>query len=304
MPRTARQKSFDSIYHVMIKSVGDTTLYKEDEDKDTFMEFLKRYKDIFLFKIYAFCLMDNHAHFIIDSNGADISKFMHVINQCYAQYYNKKYDRHGHVFADRFKSIIVDDDAYLVTLSGYIHKNPEDIKKFHNRIHEYPYSSLGIYLGLSKDKYNILDPYFVLAQFSYDIKRARELYIKFVGKCNDPKMKEIVEFEGDGSEYRSERKILVRDFAPQKVLEFVANYAGAITLDMFHIKGKKESKDYRALCIFLMRSLCNLSCKEICAFAGNITASQVSHLCAHGFSLFKNNEKYKNIISDFIKSAC
>lgn len=302
MPRTARKKSYDSIYHVMVKSVGDTPLFRKDEDKDKFMNILKHYKEIFLFKVYAFCLMDTHAHFLIDANGADISKFMHGINQSYAQYYNKKYERCGHVFADRFKSIIVDNDAYLVTLSGYIHKNPKDLKNFSNNIEDYPYSSLGIYLGLKKDTYKIIDPYFVLTQFSYDIKKARELYVKFVGKCNDPKMKKVVEFENDGSEYRNERKILVRNFIPQQILEFVANYADNITPDVFHLKGIKRTKEYKAVCILLMRSLCNMGYKQICELAGNITISQVSHLCSQGFNIIKNDLRYKNIVSDFLKT--
>ena len=60
--------------------------------------------------------MDNHAHLLIDANGADISKVMHGINFSYAMYFNKKYEREGHLFKDRFKSKIVDDDRYLKTV--------------------------------------------------------------------------------------------------------------------------------------------------------------------------------------------
>ncbi|MCX7885232.1 MAG: transposase [Caloramator sp.] len=303
MPRTARIKSEDSIYHIMIRSVGDTILFRNNEDKDTLLEILRHYKNIFLFKIYAYCLMDTHAHFLIDANGADVSKFMHSINQCYAQYYNKKYERRGHVFADRFKSIIVDNDAYLVTLSGYIHKNPTDIKNYKDNIENYPYSSLGIYLGLKKDTYGIVDSYFVLSQFSNDIKKARELYVRFIGKCNDKKMKAIVEFEHDGSAYRSERKILVRNLSPNAVLQFLANYCKSVTPDIFHIKGKKGAKEFRGVAILLMRSLCNISYKEICALAGNITISQASNLCSFGFNVIKSNKKYQSIIKDLINAA-
>ncbi|WDC83583.1 transposase [Caloramator sp. mosi_1] len=58
--------------------------------------------------------MDNHAHFIIDANGADISKIMHFINYKYAMWFNKRYSRHGHLFQDRFKSKIVKDERYLL----------------------------------------------------------------------------------------------------------------------------------------------------------------------------------------------
>ena len=84
MPRTARRKSCDSIYHIMVKSVGDSKLFKIDDDKEMYLGIIKKYQNIFNFKVYAYCLMDNHAHFMIDSNGSDISKFMQRINQSYA----------------------------------------------------------------------------------------------------------------------------------------------------------------------------------------------------------------------------
>ncbi|SKB00761.1 hypothetical protein SAMN05443428_1497 [Caloramator quimbayensis] len=111
------------------------------------------------------------------------------------------------------------------------------------------------------------------------------------------------EFENDGSQYRSERRILVRNLSPKAVLQFVANYCESVNPDIFHIKGKKEAKEFRGVAILLMRSLCNINYKEICALAGNITISQASNLCSFGFNVIKNNKKYQNIIEDFIKAA-
>src|SRR6056297_3648075 len=99
MPRTARIKSGDSIYHIMVKSVGGTNLFRSDMDKDMYLGIIKKYQKIFDFKVYAYCLMDTHGHFMIDSNGSDVSKFMHRINQSYAQRYNRRYKRSGHLFA-------------------------------------------------------------------------------------------------------------------------------------------------------------------------------------------------------------
>jgi putative transposase len=65
---------------------------------------------------------------IIDANGADISKVMHGINQCYSQYINYRQKRHGHVFQDRFKSKVVDSKNYLFSLSAYIHNNLTELK--------------------------------------------------------------------------------------------------------------------------------------------------------------------------------
>lgn len=299
MPRCARVKTLDSVFHVMVRSVGDIPLFKNDDDKDYYLEKVKKYKETFLFKIYAYCLMDTHAHFIIDSNGADISRFMHVINQCYAQYYNKVHKRHGHLFGDRFKSIIVEDDAYIITLSGYIHKNASDLKNYKGRVEEYPYSTLGIYLGINKDEFKMVDVDFIMGCFGKDVHKARIAYSSFVDKCIDPKMKEIVEFKNEKSEYRSERTLLVRDYDPVKIAEFVAKYTGN-NPEGLHVKNTRRNKDFKALSILLMRSLCNYSYKDICALAGNLTISQASRLSMFGYEISQNDERYKNIISNFI----
>lgn len=286
----------------MVRSVGDIPLFKNDEDKEFFLGLIKKYKDMFLFKVYAYCLMDTHGHLEIDSNGADISKFMQSINLCYATYYNKKYNRHGHVFADRFKSFIVGSEAYLITLTGYIHKNPSDINGYESAIEEYRYSSLGIYLGLFNDKYNIVDTSFVMQYFSSNSARARELYAMLVNACEDPKMKEIVEFKNEASEYRSERKILVRDFTPKQIIEFVSRFTENEPDDI-HIKKSKKTKDFRSVCALLMRTLCDFTYKEICEFMGNITISQASRLSHMGIDVIKQNTIYQNIISKLINES-
>jgi REP element-mobilizing transposase RayT len=104
----------------MVRSISDVPLFRDDNDKDKYLLFIQKYQKKLGFKVYAYCLMTTHGHLIIDANGADISKVMHGINQCYAQYFNFRHKRHGHVFQDRFKSKVVDSEEYLFTLSAYI----------------------------------------------------------------------------------------------------------------------------------------------------------------------------------------
>lgn len=127
IPRTARVKSPAGIYHIMIRSISDTPLFKNDIDKNKYLELIRKNQNIFLFKMYSYCLMTTHAHFIIDSAGADVSKFMKAINLSYAIYFNKKYNRHGHLFQGRFKSKLITNDKYLIMLSAYIHSNVKDL---------------------------------------------------------------------------------------------------------------------------------------------------------------------------------
>jgi putative transposase len=300
MPRTARIKSFDSIYHIMVRSISDFPLYREDADKDKYLSLIKRYQDTFGYKVYAYCIMTTHGHLVIDANGADISKIMHGINQCYAQYFNRKYKRHGHVFQDRFKSKIVKDERYLINLSAYIHNNPVDIDEYSNCLEKYEYSTLGMYLGIRSDIFNITDKAFVMQIFSNNSETARKKYLKFVYKCNNEAVIENVEFSNEKAEYRSCRTILARDYTPEDIMEFIAGCTG-IEKDKIHIKYRKNMTESRALCVFLMRCFCNFTYRDICRVIGSLTQSRVSKLCSIGLETIYRKENYKNLAEMFLK---
>ena len=181
MPRAARLKVTNGIYHVMVKSISDVDLFRDDADKVKYISFLEKYKAKFNFKIYGFCLMDNHGHIIIATNEeSDISSIMHCVNVCYAMYYNRKYQREGHLFRDRFKSKLVKSDRYLIVLSLYIHNNPKDIPGFNTHIDKYPFSSLRAYLSPKKDLYKITDSGLVLSYFSENISKAIKKYVELL----------------------------------------------------------------------------------------------------------------------------
>ncbi|PRR78532.1 Transposase IS200 like protein [Clostridium liquoris] len=302
MPRAARIKNSDSIFHIMIRSISEISLYKEDEDKDKYLKLIKKYQGVFGFKVYGYCLMTNHGHLIIDVNGSDISKIMHGINQCYAQYFNKKYERCGHVFQDRFKSKVVYNNKYLITLSAYIHNNPLDIEEYKQCVENYKYSTLGIYLGIRNDNLEIVDDDFVMQLLNENVENARERYIKLVYKCDDKAIKADTEFTNEKSEYRSERSILIRDHDPDKIIDFVIKYTG-IEKRKVHFKNNRMATESKALCVLLMRYFCNFTYKDICKVIGNLTLSRVSKLCAIGVEIIYNDEKYCNIIEDFLKSS-
>ena len=93
MPRKPRVKTDDSIFHIMCKSISEVTLFRDNEDKNKYLFLIKKYKTLYNFKIYGYCLMDTHSHLMIDANGSDISKVMHGINFSYAMYFNRKYKK-------------------------------------------------------------------------------------------------------------------------------------------------------------------------------------------------------------------
>lgn len=284
----------------MCKSISEVTLFRDCEDKEIYLSLVKKYKKLYDTKIYGYCLMDTHAHLLADANGADISKVMHCINFSYAMYYNKKYQREGHLFKDRFKSKIVDDDRYLKTVSLYIHNNPTDICEFKDCPEKYAFSSLGIYIGKRRDHLNIVDYGFIMGFFGNDLCTARKNYYSHVFGCNDEKLKKEFKFKDEKTEYRSGRKILVRNFTSEDVLKFIASKMNISKLH-FNIKYSRKLVGVKALTVVLMRSLCNFNFSEISSALGNITQARLSKLSSIGVELMVTDEKYENIFGEFIK---
>jgi hypothetical protein len=251
--------------------------------------------------------MDNHLHLILDANGADISKIMHCINFKYARYYNTVHKRHGHLFQDRFKSKIVKDERYLIALSAYIHNNPMDIKGYEDCPEKYYFSSLAVYLKFRKDPFDVLEEEYILSILGRKKSKSREVYMKLVMKVKTLPLnyiiKEEAEFEYEKTEYRSERRIIVRNFNIQNVIKYISEIF-KIERALIHLRYQKELVPARAVLVVLLRRLCNLTQKDICGLLGNITGSRVSKLSSLGAALIRNDERYKNIIGGFMDCYC
>ncbi|RCX16367.1 REP element-mobilizing transposase RayT [Anaerobacterium chartisolvens] len=226
MPRKAREKAPESIYHIMFRSVFEFLLFRDNDDKDYYLGLLKRYTDKYKCSIYAYCLMDTHLHMHLDPKGFDLSKFMHSLNTAYVRYYNKKYCRHGHVFQERFESRILTTDEYNFAVSAYIHNNPSDIEGYTGREEAYEYSSYGIYLGIRSDSHNLVDKSFVMSLFNeYDEKAFAQRYREFVSHQRDIGSLSQIRKKLSGSvenEYISGRKVILRELTPAKVLSYIS----------------------------------------------------------------------------------
>ncbi|MBI2355779.1 MAG: transposase [Candidatus Doudnabacteria bacterium] len=115
------------------------------------------------FSLIAYCLMPNHFHILIKQNGnIPTSKLILKLCSSYSKYFNKKYDRVGHVFQDQFKQVLIDDDSYLLWLSAYIHQNPT-VAGISKTPETYPWSSYMFYL--KKDGYISCESDIILNQF-------------------------------------------------------------------------------------------------------------------------------------------
>ncbi|WP_010293669.1 transposase [Clostridium senegalense] len=176
MPRGNRQLSDFGIYHIVVKSPSNLTLFKNSIDKINYLRIIRFYQKIFHFKIYSYCIMDNHAHFTIDVGKENLSNIMKKIKEKYSFYFRNSYNFSGSIFNNRFYSSIINSDTYLIQVTNYIHLNPASINSFKNKPEEYPFSSLGIYIKERKDYMNLIDCSRVLQYFSKDLKTATYIY--------------------------------------------------------------------------------------------------------------------------------
>jgi putative transposase len=299
MPREARIKTNDSIFHIMCRSISEVDLFKNEDDKAKYMSLIKKYQKVYEFKVYGYCLMQNHVHLLIDVNGSDISQIMHSINFAYAQYFNGTHKRHGHLFQDRFRSKIITSDAYMFAASAYIHSNPMDIKEYKDCPEKFKFSSLSVYLGLRTDPYKLVSTGFVLGLFADNPALARERYKRFVYKCNYIKFSAEIEFEDQPTEYRSQRTILARNYSIEAIIDYIVAKMNISKIKL-HMKNCRHAVEAKALLVLLMRGLCNHKCSDICRTLGNITQARVSRLCSIATELIDREEKYKRIVEEFI----
>ncbi|OGF51445.1 hypothetical protein A3I27_03525 [Candidatus Giovannonibacteria bacterium RIFCSPLOWO2_02_FULL_43_11b] len=99
-------------------------------------------------ELISFCLMHNHFHLILhEIKEGGISKFMQRLSNSYTKYFNARYNRNGHLFNGGFQSSHINSDEYLKYLSAYIHLNPDELRRWHKRTTEYPWSSFQDYAG-------------------------------------------------------------------------------------------------------------------------------------------------------------
>jgi len=125
MPRTARITIENACYHIITRGNQKQLVFLEPQDYEKYLYLLTKYKKRYKFKLYCFCLMPNHVHLIIEvQDPLRLNKIMRSLNLGYTLYYNSKYKKVGHLWQDRFKSRVIEKDAYLLECINYIEANP------------------------------------------------------------------------------------------------------------------------------------------------------------------------------------
>ena len=146
-----RQRAESGCYHVIIRGNGQQVLFEDDADRRAFLKMAENTLVCEAFSVVAWCLMENHVHLLVRDDDGRLSDTMRKLLSAFARYFNAKSGHTGHVLQGRFKSMPIENDAYLLEAVRYIHNNPE--KAGICPAPEYPWSSYREYLagtGLSE----------------------------------------------------------------------------------------------------------------------------------------------------------
>lgn len=181
MPRQARLDVPGALHHIMVRGINKSTIFEDDQDRSRFLDRLGENVTAARATVYAWALMTNHAHILFKSGKQGITAVMSKQLTWYAQYYNRRHRRSGHLFENRYKSILCDEDNYLLALIRYIHLNPvrAGMVKTLEELDRYPWS--GHSAIMEKRECPWMDGDYVLHQFNDTKRKARNAYRRFVG---------------------------------------------------------------------------------------------------------------------------
>lgn len=183
MARKMRIQYEGAIHHVTIRGVERRIIFNDTADYKKFIDYLKEAVKEYGIRLYLFCLMRNHAHFVVETPHANLSDFMQKLQTAYTVYYNRRHKRVGHLMQGRYYSKVVEGDEYLLRLSRYIHLNPVYVGYISNKgederiryLKDYRWSSYRGYAGYEKG-YEFVEDAPILSL----LRRNRKRYRKYV----------------------------------------------------------------------------------------------------------------------------
>jgi REP-associated tyrosine transposase len=144
--RKPRLEIEGGLYHIITRGNNRQLVFRSDDDRDKFLRELAKQKAKLPFYLYAYCLMPNHVHLLMERQRDVISRIMQRLLTVYSQYHNRKYRKTGHLLQGRYKAIICESDRYLGELVRYIHLNPVRARMV-KRPEDFAYSSHRAYIG-------------------------------------------------------------------------------------------------------------------------------------------------------------
>jgi REP element-mobilizing transposase RayT len=170
----------DVLQHVMARGIEGRHIFRDRKDREAFLDRLSDLVTGGSVQLLAWCLMPNHFHLLLRTCGMSLATMMRRLLTGYAVRYNRRHERKGHLFQNRYKSIVVEDDPYFLELVRYIHLNPVrgQIVESLSQLDRYPYAGHAVLLG--HHQFKAQDAEWVLGRFGKQLGAARKRYREFV----------------------------------------------------------------------------------------------------------------------------
>jgi REP element-mobilizing transposase RayT len=277
MSRKPRVEFPGGLYHVFSRGNRKERIFEDDADRVRFLEKLLEYKKRHDFVLYAYVMLPNHFHLLLETGEHPLSRIMQGFLQSHSQYFNLRHGKVGHVFQGRYRAILCEKDAYLLQLVRYIHLNPLRAGLVAHPA-DYEWSSHGAYLR--SEVSGLVDTRSVLVQFSKRKAEAVGAYRAFMsenlGQGTQEDFYRVTDRRFLGSEEfieeveRASHVEEVEDRAPRKTLEEIALDVQETTgIDLAALRGRGRNDDIkRARVLFVKQSILhtNAKRKEIARF--------------------------------------
>ncbi|GJL53934.1 MAG: hypothetical protein NPIRA02_10660 [Nitrospirales bacterium] len=281
MPRPPRIAYEHALYHVMNRGRARQRVFHDPRYYQAFLDTLGEVHARFQGVIHAYCLMGNHYHLMVETPRANLSRIMRHLNGVYTQRHNRLKRTDGPLFRGRYKAILVEQDAYLLQVSRYIHRNPlDETHPLVKNLADYPWSSFPAYIGQVKP------PAWLCRDTTYDLLGAKQQYAAyrryvlegidddtadFYQQGNTPAVMGEPEFKAwiyddilPELEAEEKSRVLRPRLPMQAVVTSVAQaYRTTPTRITTVIKGPQSSNEARKLAMYLCQELADVQLKDI-----------------------------------------
>ena len=284
MPRPLRIEYEDAYYHVMSRGRdrGRQNIFHSGTYYTAFLDILAEASERFNLIVHGYCLMTNHYHLLVQTPEGNLGRAMRHINGVYTQRHNRLKRTDGPLFRGRYKSILVDEDSYLLQLSRYIHRNPIETRRpMVEKLEDYAWSSYPAYVN------QVPAPSWLQREQIYQMLGKKQKYQGYRDYVADGNSEELLRFYNRGNmasvigekEFVSwlreekipqlEEKIVVnqvlqKELSMDTLLELIAQFYDVKVESFVKVtKGKKASHPVRKIAMYICQQLGGYSLKEI-----------------------------------------
>ncbi|HPG36109.1 MAG TPA: transposase [bacterium] len=266
-----------AIYHIINRGCRKDKIFKRIADREEFLARLTAASSKYGIIIHGYCLMDNHFHLLVETPDENLSAFMQLLQCGYANWFKVRHKLVGPLFQSRFKSVLVEDESYLVTLSAYIHLNPVRAKMT-NDPESYRWSSCGQYLR--SEKTELVDPSmvleyaggvdnykFILEEMIEDSLPPEAVYGKFsilgTAAFKEKVARQIDDTEIDRKAVPELKKII--SATPEKIAQVVRK---VMEVSQEQMIAKTQGNTARKMYLYLLKKHTTMNLRELSKLAG------------------------------------